>query len=164
MHTLVAEAAHKARMRVEHHGGALQVQLSASDDAVLGDRVHLENVLHNLLDNAVKYSPDAPQVTVTTSQDGPCIRISVRDRGIGIAPDQQERVFEKYYRVPTGNVHDVKGFGLGLSYVRLVVGSLGGQVSLSSAPGEGTEVSVRLPLADTAGHQKKNEPHGSQRA
>lgn len=154
MHTLVAEAALKSRLRVEHRGGTLEVLLSASDDTVMADRVHLENVLHNLLDNAIKYSPEAPRLTMTTAQEGPWIRVSVRDQGIGIAPDQQERVFEKYYRVPTGNVHDVKGFGLGLSYVRLVVGSLGGHVSLSSAPGEGTVVSVRLPLADTTGYQK----------
>ena len=149
VHTLVAEAVHKARMVVEHRGGTLQVQITAPDDAVVGDRVHLENVLHNLLDNAIKYSPETPRLTLETAAEGDRIRISVRDRGIGIAPDQQERVFEKYYRVPTGNVHDVKGFGLGLSYVKLVVTSLGGQVNLTSSPGEGTEVVVVLPLASS---------------
>lgn len=147
LHTLVAEAVHKARLLVEHRGGSLDVRLGATNDVVLGDRVHLENVLHNLLDNAIKYSLDKPALTVTTESDDVHLRLIVRDRGIGIAPDQQERVFEKYYRVPTGNVHDVKGFGLGLSYVKLVVTSLGGTVALASTPGKGTEVSVQLPLA-----------------
>jgi signal transduction histidine kinase len=152
LHTLVTEAAHKARMLVEHRGGSLEVGLQADDDAILGDRVHLENVLHNLLDNGIKYSPESPRITVTTKNVEGRLSVSVRDRGIGIAPDQQERVFEKYYRVPTGNVHDVKGFGLGLSYVKLVVTSLGGHVSLTSVPGEGTEVTVWLPLAAQLPH------------
>jgi signal transduction histidine kinase len=154
LHTLVAEAAHKARMLVQHRGGTLEVRLDASDDVVLGDRVHLENVLHNLFDNAIKYSPDAPALRVSTENDNTQLRLIVRDRGVGIAPDQQERVFEKYYRVPTGNVHDVKGFGLGLSYVKLVVTSLGGTVHLTSKLGDGTEATISLPLVDRSAATK----------
>ena len=148
MHDVIAVAAQRSALQVESHGGSVKTELNAQDHIVRGDRVHLENVMHNLLDNAVKYSSDQPTLTVRTENEAGYLCISVRDRGIGMEADQLERVFEKYYRVPTGNVHDVKGFGIGLSYVKLVVTSLGGTVKLTSAIGEGTVAEVRLPVVE----------------
>ncbi|MEM7040591.1 MAG: sensor histidine kinase, partial [Bacteroidota bacterium] len=101
--------------------------------------------LSNLLDNANKYSPEDPtiHVEVATEKDG--VRFTVQDKGIGMSRDAQKRVFEKFYRVPTGNVHDVKGFGLGLSYVHTMVHAHGGQVQVRSEPGLGSTFSVWLP-------------------
>jgi two-component system phosphate regulon sensor histidine kinase PhoR len=146
MHDVITEAAKRSALSVEALGGRLTTALNATNAMVPGDRVHLENVVHNLIDNAIKYSVDPPQVTVTTENVGGMFRMVVRDRGIGLSPDQLERVFDKYYRVPTGNVHNVKGFGIGLSYVKLVVTSFGGTVSMRSAKGAGSEVEVQLPL------------------
>lgn len=146
MHDVITEAAKRSTLQVEALGGKLTTALNATSATVLGDRVHLESVAHNLIDNAIKYSIHAPQVTVTTENVGDMLHLVVRDRGIGLSPDQLERVFDKYYRVPTGNVHNAKGFGIGLSYVKLVVTSLGGTVRMRSAEGAGTEVEVVLPV------------------
>jgi two-component system phosphate regulon sensor histidine kinase PhoR len=108
--------------------------------------VHLTNIIHNLLDNANKYSPDSPEIRVSTRNSRKGITIAVEDRGTGIRDESKKRVFDKYYRVPVGNLHDVKGFGLGLSYVKLMVEAHGGAVSLRSEYGKGTIVEVYLPL------------------
>ncbi len=112
-----------------------------------GDRVHLTNIFHNLLDNALKYSRETVYLKVQTSNpDNSSVRIDISDNGIGIPASEAERVFEKFYRVPTGDVHDVKGFGLGLSYVKNMVEMHKGSVRLKSAPGEGSVFSIYLPL------------------
>jgi two-component system phosphate regulon sensor histidine kinase PhoR len=110
------------------------------------DEVHLANVIHNLLDNANKYSPETPQIEIATANLNGDLRIRIRDHGIGLQPEQQKRVFEKYYRAPTGNVHDVKGFGLGLSYVKLMVEAHGGTITVKSELKKGSEFEVGLPL------------------
>jgi two-component system phosphate regulon sensor histidine kinase PhoR len=113
-----------------------------------GDPVHVENVIHNLLDNANKYSPETPAIEVSTRNEGDVIVVAVSDRGIGLANDQREKIWEKYYRVPTRNIHDVKGFGLGLSYVRLVVEKHGGKVRASGREGRGTVIEITFPVSD----------------
>lgn len=146
MHDVIQRAAGNTAVQIEHRHGSVNTELNARNASVNGDPLHLANIIHNLLDNAVKYSPEAPVITVSTS-DGPgglCIR--VKDNGIGIAQEYLPRLFEKYYRVPTGNTHDVKGFGLGLSYVALIVKAHGGAVSISSTPGSGTTVEIILPV------------------
>ena len=110
--------------------------------------MHVENVMNSVLDNAEKYSPGAPRIRLSTLNDDRWLVISVADRGIGIAAEHLQNIFEKYYRVPTSNIHDVKGFGLGLSYVKLVVGRHGGTVRAVSAPGSGTNVELRFPVSD----------------
>jgi two-component system phosphate regulon sensor histidine kinase PhoR len=99
------------------------------------------------LDNANKYSPAAPDIRVATKDHSGSLIVEISDRGIGIAAEDQKRVFEKYFRVHTGNLHDVKGFGLGLSYVKLITEAHGGDVTLESTPGQGTTVRLRLPLS-----------------
>ncbi|MGV8137907.1 MAG: sensor histidine kinase [Mangrovibacterium sp.] len=110
-----------------------------------GSRTHLTNVIYNLIDNALKYSSGNPVIRIRLEQKGDHLLLSVKDNGIGIQPEFQKKVFEKFFRVPTGNVHNVKGYGLGLSYVSAVVTDHGGLVTVDSAPGQGSCFTVSLP-------------------
>lgn len=148
VHEVAARAAANAEMRVRERGGTVATDLRAASHAILGDPVHVENVVNSVLDNAEKYSPGAPAIRIATYNADGCVVVSVADRGIGIAPEHLPSIFEKYFRVPTENLHDVKGFGIGLSYVRLVVERHGGSVRAESAPGSGTTVELKFPLAD----------------
>ena len=112
---------------------------------VLADEVHITNVISNLVDNAIKYCTKAPEISIYTRNKDKDIIISVIDNGIGIAKKDQKLVFERFYRVSTGNLHDVKGFGLGLSYVKKIVEAHGGRVELESSPGKGSCFSVIFP-------------------
>lgn len=145
MHSVLRSAVDNAVLGVEARGGTIACDLRAPKHIVRGDPVHIANIVHNLLDNASKYSPGAPAIAVRSSDEGKWFVFTVSDRGIGIAQEHIGRVFDKYYRVPTGKLHDVKGFGLGLSYVRLLVAAHGGVIALKSRQGEGTEVEVKLP-------------------
>ncbi|NUN70189.1 MAG: HAMP domain-containing histidine kinase [Bacteroidetes bacterium] len=145
LHALVERAVENIAVQTEHRNGSVRMSLNALRPVVHADPLHLANIIHNLLDNAVKYSPNAPEIEVNTADVPGGVRIRVKDNGIGIAREHLTRVFEKYYRVPTGNTHDVKGFGLGLSYVALIVKAHGGTVAMDSVPGQGTVVDVILP-------------------
>ncbi len=145
MDAVIRAAVGSAALGVESRGGSITCALGAERHVIRGDAVHLASVVHNILDNASKYSPGAPVITVSTANDGAWLVVRVKDRGIGIPPEHIQRVFDKYYRVPTGNLHEVKGFGLGLSYVRLLVEAHGGTITLKSLPEEGTEVEMRFP-------------------
>lgn len=147
MHHVVQSVVAAMEVQISSRNGSLDTGLSAKKDLIVGDRVHLENVIHNVLENAVKYSPDRPIISVRSADDGNAFEVTVSDKGIGIDPAYVGKVFDKYFRVPTGNVHDVKGFGLGLSYVKLVIEKHGGSVSIDSSPGKGTAVNLRLPLS-----------------
>lgn len=113
------------------------------------DRTHFSNIISNLIDNAIKYSYEEAEISIccrqiTSSEQGDCVEISISDRGIGIAPEKQKHIFDKFYRVPTGNLHDVKGYGLGLFYVKTMAEKHGGSVSVKSEPGKGSTFTVRL--------------------
>ncbi len=110
------------------------------------DRLHLGNVFLNLFSNSVKYSSGKPEIEVTSEIHPGEVFIHVKDNGIGIPFKYQKFIFDKYFRVPTGYVHDIKGYGIGLSYVKMVVEAHGGQVRVSSSPGKGSTFTVRLPL------------------
>jgi two-component system phosphate regulon sensor histidine kinase PhoR len=142
LHEVIRSVVEGASLQVEHHGGSIRCDLAAKDVAIDGDKIHLTNVISNVIDNAVKYSTDAPQIEVATQDAPEGVQISVSDSGLGMTADEARQVFQKYYRVPTGDRHDVKGFGLGLSYVKLMVEAHGGTVSLKSKPGEGTRVEL----------------------
>lgn len=142
---LIDRAVESYELLVKQNGGTIRVDLRASDPEVAGDEIHLANAVHNLIDNGVKYSPENPAIEVRSYDHFNGVQIEIEDHGIGIADEDQKRVFEKYFRVPSGNVHDVKGFGLGLSYVKMIIERHGGTISLSSAPGKGTTISVWLP-------------------
>jgi two-component system phosphate regulon sensor histidine kinase PhoR len=154
LHELLRNVADTFRLQVEAREGGIQLNLRAVQHVVRGDGARLLDVFRNLLDNANKYSPARPRITIATRNADDTVSCSVKDCGIGIAPEHQKRVFDKYYRIPTGNLHDVKGFGIGLSYVRLLVAAHGGEITLGSEPGKGTEVIVTFPIAP----QKNKSP------
>lgn len=146
VHTVLEKILDKQLMKIREQKGSLEYEPLADMDLILGDRVHLGNVFNNLMDNAIKYSKEHPKILVRTHYADKEISISFQDKGIGIPKEHQKRIFDKLYRVPTGNVHDVKGFGLGLSYVKIIVEKLGGTVSLSSEPGKGSTFTIKIPV------------------
>ena len=147
MHNLITSVLDSFSLQLEQRKGKVTIDLAAQDHRVQADLIHLTNVVQNLVDNAIKYSPEAPDISISTWNEKQGIMIRVSDSGTGINEHDHKRVFEKFYRCPTGNRHDVKGFGLGLSYVKLMVGAHNGHVSLNSRPGQGTKVDIYLPLA-----------------
>jgi len=145
MHDLVHTAAENSRLRVNEKGGEISADVNASNPIIQGDENHISNVLHNLIDNAIKYSGETPKIHLETKNTKDGVLISVKDNGIGISKEDQKRIFEKFYRVSTGNLHDVKGFGLGLSYVKAIVDAHQGSIQVSSEIGKGSIFSVSFP-------------------
>ena len=148
LNEMVENIAHSFTLRVEHTGGKVYTDIEAVDSAIYVDEVHFQNVIFNLMDNAVKYrKPDQPlDVTMKTWNDDNHLYLSITDTGIGIKKENIKKVFEKFYRVHTGNVHDVKGFGLGLAYVKKIVNLHGGDIRVDSEYGKGTTFTIRLPI------------------
>ncbi len=147
VHDLIQTAVNHFALRINKRNGRISTDLQAASWFVKADGVHMENIIHNLLDNAVKYTRNNPDILIKTVNEKDTIKIAFRDNGIGLRPDEQKRIFDKYYRVPTGNIHDVKGFGLGLSYVKLVVEAHKGSVTVRSEPGKGSTFEVTLPVS-----------------
>ncbi|WP_421763585.1 sensor histidine kinase [Ekhidna sp.] len=150
MSDMVKSAADHIAIQVEQRGGRLNMIEKAEKDVIQGDEMHLTNIILNLLDNANKYSPEAPNITLRTASDEEDFIISIHDKGIGMTREQQKHIFEKFYRVPTGDLHNVKGFGLGLAYVQRIVEAHGGKIHVDSEPGKGSKFSITLPLANEA--------------
>ncbi len=150
MHDVIRDSCAAFQLATENRQGRLEFDLAAEQDLVPGDVSHLANVVSNLVDNALKYSPGMPEVKVSTSNSAGCFVMQVMDRGLGMSKADQRRVFERYFRCSTGNRHDVKGFGLGLSYVKLLVDAHQGRIQLDSRLGQGTTIRIFLPL-QTAG-------------
>jgi len=146
IHDIIEEAVRNISLPLQAVQGKIDLHLSAEGYHVSGDRLHLTNVLFNLIDNAIKYSRTSPSIHITTRNLNDQIVIDVEDNGIGISADQQKKVFHKFYRVPTGNVHDVKGFGIGLNYVKVIAMAHKGKISLVSEPGKGSTFTVMLPV------------------
>ena len=146
MNQLIEDLLPKFSLRVEDKGGKFSAYLEAEQDEVLADEVHITNVISNLVDNAIKYCVKSPEITIYTRNKDKEIVISVIDNGIGIAKKDQKLIFERFYRVSTGNLHDVKGFGLGLSYVKKIVEAHGGRIDVESSPEKGRCFDIILPL------------------
>ena len=146
LHALILQVVEMNGPLMQSHNGDISWQLNASNSNLLIDEVHISNVLFNLLDNAIKYSKEKPNVQISSTSDEQFFHLVVQDEGIGIAKESFESVFEPFYRVPTGNVHNVKGFGLGLSYVKKIVIAHGGKVSLESKLNQGSKFKISLPL------------------
>lgn len=148
--TVIANVVSTFKIKVERFGGSIRCDLDAQDAYITVDEMQFTNVIFNLLDNAVKYRREevAPELIITTrDMPGRKLEIRVHDNGIGIKKDDLKRIFEKFYRVSTGNLHDVKGFGLGLAYVRKMVLLFGGAIRVESEFGKSTTFIIDLPLA-----------------
>ncbi len=147
VHELINECAEAFQLKIQQRNGNLNLELNSKSQYILGDREMLAQAINNIIDNAEKYSPLNPQITVRTNENENDIEIIIVDKGIGISKDAKSKVFEKFFRVSTGNVHGVKGFGLGLSFVKAVVKKHRGYVHLLSRLNQGTEVRIILPKA-----------------
>lgn len=146
LHHIIEDVVHKIAIQVEIRDGSITTVLDAKEPMIIADKVHITNVINNLLDNANKYSPRKPLITVSTLNQNEGVLISITDNGIGINKANQKKIFDKLYRVPTGDVHNVKGFGLGLSYVKFIVDKHQGKVSVESEPGRGSTFRIWLPF------------------
>ena len=145
MHSVISKAIENANLQVQKRGGSITQELKASPFIVQGDQTHLSNVINNLLDNANKYSPDAPDISIRTRNVSGGVEVIVEDHGVGITSDSRKQIFDKFYRVHTGNLHDIKGFGLGLSYVKAITDAHSGKIDVSSKLGEGSSFILYLP-------------------
>jgi two-component system phosphate regulon sensor histidine kinase PhoR len=130
---------------IRSRGG--DIQLEVEDGLMIfADKLHFKNVIVNLLDNAIKYCREAPQIMIKAGRDQDQIKISIQDNGIGMSPENVKHIFDKFYRIPTGNLHDVKGFGLGLNYVKLIIKQHGGNIKVNSELDKGSEFCIFIPL------------------
>jgi two-component system, OmpR family, phosphate regulon sensor histidine kinase PhoR len=148
MHELITSVVQNFEIRVHSDNGQITFLKNATNYTIYGDQVHITNVLFNLLDNAVKYSKENPLIEVATENVKDKLVVSIKDNGIGIAKEHQKLIFERFYRVPTGNVHDVKGFGLGLHYVFKIIEAHNGTIEVESALNKGTKFIIYFPIND----------------
>ena len=146
LHSVIERAAEAIEIQVHQKNGKITLNLKAEAPVILGDIEHLTNLVNNLLDNALKYSPDSPEITVETKNNDRGIILSVEDKGIGMSKSVQSKIFERFYRQSSGNIHDVKGFGLGLNYVRAIIDAHKGNVTVTSEPGKGSRFDIFLPF------------------
>ena len=146
IHSLLQEVAKTFEMPLGELQGKLEFNFKASSAEVLADEFHLSNVFMNLIDNGIKYCQRQPHIVLSTEMVQKSIRITVKDNGIGIPTEELKNIFEKFYRVPTGNVHNVKGFGLGLHYVKQIIEQFGGKISVESEKEKGSSFIITLPI------------------
>ena len=146
INSLILECVNVASPGIEKEGGRLTHELEASEYSLKGDKHHLLNVMYNLVENGQKYSTDAPEITIRSRANAEWVTIEVLDQGIGIAPEEQKQIFGKFYRIPEGDLHSVNGYGLGLSYVALIVKEHGGSIQVKSEPGKGSCFTILLPI------------------
>ncbi|MGH7491308.1 MAG: sensor histidine kinase [bacterium] len=161
VHQLLSEALHNFTLQVEKRKGEIVRQFHATRTTIEADAVHFANIIHNLLDNANKYTPATPRIVVSTENDAGGVHFKIADNGVGLRPEEKKLVFDKYYRVPTGNVHDVKGFGLGLSYVKLMVEAHGGAVEVESEFRRGSAFHVFMPYVCSPPNMRKRGAEGN---
>ena len=146
IHQIIDKVSTSFKLPISNRNGKLTIDLQADPSVVVADELHITNLVYNLIDNGIKYSSEAPDITVSTRIVEGQLELRVSDHGIGISKDDQKHVFEKFYRVSTGNVHNVKGFGIGLNYVAQVVKLHHGHIALESELGQGSTFIVTLPL------------------
>ena len=146
LHDLIRKAVENISLQVEKKGGHITMDLKAENDRIKADATHITNIIHNLLDNANKYSPEKPDILIATRNRGKGVEIIVRDKGLGMNKEAQKHIFDKFYRIHTGNRHDVKGFGLGLAYVKAITDAHKGHISVQSKPEKGSTFTLFLPF------------------
>jgi len=146
MNDLIVIVLDSMSLQLQKRNAVVEVNTMAEKAMVFGDELHLSNVLYNLIDNANKYSTTAPEITISTRNTNKNLIIEISDKGIGMTREQSKRIFDQFYRVPTGNLHDVKGFGLGLNYVQDIIKQINGNIKVSSEKDKGTTFEISLPL------------------
>ncbi len=146
MNDLITAVVDSMSLQLQKKGAEITLHLNAEQDIIMGDELHLSNVIYNLIDNANKYSLDAPKIIISTKSTTKNLCIEISDEGIGLTKEQTKRIFDQFYRVPTGNLHDVKGFGLGLNYVQDIVTQMNGSIKVHSEKDRGTTFEVTLPF------------------
>jgi len=142
--TLINGVLNSVEIKIQEQKGQLERSIHIGETAIKADKHHLTNVLHNLLDNALKYCKNDPQIKVSAAQKNGAIQLTIKDNGIGIKKEFHSKVFHKFYRVPTGNIHDVKGFGLGLFYIKNICKAHGWTIHLDSEEGQGTTIAITI--------------------
>jgi two-component system phosphate regulon sensor histidine kinase PhoR len=147
LHDVIKGAMDNHQLQLNDKGGEVILHLDASADVIEADEIHFSNLISNLIDNAIKYAAAAPIITISTYLKGSSIFFTVADNGIGMTDETVKRIFEKFYRAHTGNLHNVKGFGLGMSYVKTVIDAHKGHISVASKLGEGSVFTVQMDLA-----------------
>jgi two-component system phosphate regulon sensor histidine kinase PhoR len=145
LHQVIEKVTCSFNIQLQNVGGELITEQNALSAQIIADEIHITNVVNNLLDNAVKYRNGNPQIIISTKNATKGIIIAIKDNGIGISRENQKRIFDQFFRVPTGNIHNVKGFGLGLCYVKKIVEEHGGKIWVDSAIGQGSTFSCYLP-------------------
>jgi two-component system phosphate regulon sensor histidine kinase PhoR len=146
IHEILKDVKENFEFSQEINGGKIKLVSEADNHIINGDLVHITNVFFNLIDNATKYCENEPEIAIKTKSDKKYLVVEITDNGIGISKENLQHIFEKFYRVPTGNLHNVKGFGLGLYYVKLIIEAHKGKIEVSSAPNTGTTFSCYLPI------------------
>jgi len=145
LHDIIHQAVEHTRLKVEKKGGTIILELEAEKHEIEGDATHIGNMIYNLLDNANKYTPETPEIVVSTKNEGNFVTVGIKDNGIGLSSEAKKYIFDKFYRVHTGNLHDVKGFGLGLSYVKSLITAHQGRIEVKSELNKGSTFTLYLP-------------------
>ncbi len=146
IHDIINKAVDNFALQISRREGVINTNLTASNHEIFADQTHISNIIYNLLDNANKYSGEKPEILITTKDARDGVEIIVKDNGIGISKEAKKHIFDRFYRVHTGNVHDVKGFGLGLSYVKTMTQAHNGHIDVISEPGKGSSFIITLPV------------------
>lgn len=146
IHDLIVAVVDSMSLQLQKKSADVQLELDATDSIIYGDELHLSNVFYNLIDNANKYSANQPKIVIKTRNNGKYLILQIADNGIGMTKDETKRIFDQFYRVPTGNLHDVKGFGLGLNYVQDIIEHMHGTIKVHSEKDKGTEFEISIPL------------------
>ncbi len=146
VNVMLQEICRSVELKVKQLNGKINSNLNSTQPIIDADKLHLTNIIHNLLDNAIKYCTDAPRINIETKNIGDNLELRIVDQGIGINKEFQSKIFQKFYRVPTGNIHNVKGFGLGLFYVKNICKAHGWKINLESEDGKGTDILIQIPI------------------
>lgn len=146
IHKVIRNVSDNFRLGLKEQKGKIKIELNAKPSIIVADRVHVMNIISNLLDNAKKYSAKNPEISISTKSVKEGVIITVTDNGVGISAEHQKQIFKKLFRVPTGNIHDVKGFGIGLYYVKTMIEAHGGTIKVKSGLGNGSSFELFLPF------------------